>query len=63
MGRQPTTPRASKDESSERITASLDAAVAEAERVGYVSAEEGKRRADALLKQLAERAAAGDIKP
>jgi len=34
------------------INASLDAAIAEAERVGYVSLEEADRRAEELLKKL-----------
>jgi hypothetical protein len=34
------------------INASLEAAVAEAERGGYVSLEEAERRADLLLKKL-----------
>jgi hypothetical protein len=34
------------------INASLEAAIAEAERVGYVSLEEADRRAEELLKRL-----------
>jgi len=45
------------------INRSLDAAIEEAERIGYVSAEEGDRRVDELLKRISQRAAAGQIKP
>jgi hypothetical protein len=45
------------------MTRSLDAAIEEAERVGYVSSEEGKRRTDELLKAIKRRGAAGQIKP
>jgi hypothetical protein len=34
------------------INASLEAAIAEAERIGYVSLEEADRRAEELLKRL-----------
>jgi len=34
------------------INASLEAAIAEAERVGYVSLEEADRKAEELLKRL-----------
>jgi len=47
----------------DRMTRSLDAAIEEGERVGYISAEEGKRRTDELLKEIRRRAAAGEIKP
>lgn len=47
----------------DRINRSLEAAIEEAERVGYVSAEEGDRRVDELLKRMSQRAAAGQIKP
>ncbi len=42
---------------------SLDSAIEEAERVGYVSVEEGRRRVDEILKRIDLRAAAGQIKP
>jgi hypothetical protein len=59
-----TTPRkADSNTLRDRMTRSLDAAIEEAERVGYVSAEEGKRRTDELLKAIKRRAAAGQIKP
>lgn len=35
-----------------KINASLEAAIAEAERVGYVSLEEADRKAEELLKRL-----------
>lgn len=47
----------------QRITKSLDDAIAEAEAVGYVSAEESERRADALLRRFAKLAREGKIKP
>lgn len=45
------------------INRSLEAAIEEAERVGYISAEEGDRRVAELLKRISKRAAAGQIKP
>lgn len=47
----------------DRLNRSLEAAVEEAERVGYVSAEEGDRRVGELLKRISKRVAAGEIKP
>jgi hypothetical protein len=47
----------------DRINRSLDAAVEEAERVGYISADEGERRAAELLKKISKRVATGQIKP
>lgn len=59
-----TTPRkADRNTLRDRMTKSLDAAIEEAERVGYISAEEGKRRTDELLKKIRRRAAAGELKP
>lgn len=45
------------------INASLEAAIAEADRVGYVSVEEADRRAEGLLARLDADAAAGETKP
>jgi hypothetical protein len=45
------------------LEASFEAAIAEAERDGYVSAEEGNRRVKLLLEKYAKLAAEGKIKP
>jgi polyhydroxyalkanoate synthesis regulator phasin len=39
---------------------SLENAVEEADRAGYVSAEEGRRRVDELLRQIDQRAQYGE---
>jgi hypothetical protein len=49
--------------SAKDLTHTLDAAIGEAERDGYVSAEEGRRRVEDLLRDLRARAATGQIKP
>jgi len=45
------------------LEASFEAAIAESERDGYVSAEEGNRRVKLLLEKFARQAAEGKIKP
>jgi hypothetical protein len=45
------------------LEASFEAAIAEAERDGYVSAEEGNRRVKKLLEGYAKLAAEGKVKP
>ncbi len=47
----------------DRINRSLDAALEEAERVGYVSADENERRMREFMARLKQRVAAGEIKP
>jgi hypothetical protein len=45
------------------LEASFEAAIAEAERDGYISAEESRRRVKKLLDKYDRLAAAGKIKP
>lgn len=52
-----------KTRARDQMNRSLDSAIEEAERVGYVSVEEGRRRVDEILKRIDLRAAAGQIKP
>ena len=47
----------------QRITQSLDDAIAQAEVDGYISAEESERSVDALLRRFAKLAREGKIKP
>jgi hypothetical protein len=49
--------------SAKELTHTLDAAIEEAERDGYVSADEGRRQVKELLRNLRARAATGQIKP
>ena len=45
------------------LEAGFEAAIAEAERDGYVSADEGNRRVKALLEKFERLAAEGKVKP
>lgn len=59
----PSKPCDSRSTLRQRITKSLEDAIAEAEEVGYISAEESERRADALLRRFSKLAREGKIKP
>lgn len=52
-----------KTQARDLVNRSLNHAIEEAERVGYVSAEEGRRRVDEVLRRIDQRAAAGQINP
>jgi hypothetical protein len=54
---------ATKIEDMTDLEASFEAAIAEAERDGYVSAEESRRRSKELLEKFDRMAAEGKIKP
>ena len=59
-----TTPRkADRKTLRDRMTRRLDAAIEEAERVGYISAEENRRHMREVLKRIKLRAKAGESKP
>jgi hypothetical protein len=47
----------------DQINRSLEAALEEAERVGYISAEESERRTREFMKRIEQRVAAGEVKP
>lgn len=47
----------------DQVNRSLDDAIEEAQRIGYVSAEEGRRRVDEVLKRIDQCVAAGLIRP
>jgi hypothetical protein len=47
----------------DRINRSLDAAIEEAERVGYISADENRRHLREFMDHLDRRVAAGEVKP
>jgi hypothetical protein len=54
---------AAKIEDMTDLEASFEAAIAEAERDGYVGAEESRRRSKKLLEKFDRMAAEGKIKP
>ena len=59
-----TTPRkADKNALRDRINRSLDAAIEEAGRIGYISAEDNRRHMREVLKRIKQRAKAGEVKP
>ena len=59
----PSPKQSEKDESRERLNRSLKVAVEEADRDGYVSAKDGRKRIGEVLKRIDQQTAAGRIKP
>jgi hypothetical protein len=47
----------------ERINGSLEAAIDEAERTGYISADENRQHLREFMDRLDQRVAAGKVKP
>jgi hypothetical protein len=47
----------------ERINRSLDAAIEEADRVGYISADDNRRHMREFMERVEQRVAIGEVKP